>query len=203
MFNAPDHAHCRSGIGKSRILFEFGKWLDTLEQPLLLFKGRAAQETSNIPYSLLRGILSSSFQIQENDRSTLARHKLERGIRTWTADKENTELYAHFIGHLIGLDYSSSPHLKGILGDARQVHDRAFHYAAQLVAEIARQRTVVIFLEDIHWADAGSLDFFEYLMEKHLDLPLLIIGLTRPSLFEQRPNWGTGTVQHLSLNLLP
>ena len=192
-----------AGIGKSRILFEFGKWLDTLEQPLLLFKGRAAQETSNIPYALLRGILSSSFQIQENDRSTLARHKLERGIRTWTADKENTELYAHFIGHLIGLDYSSSPHLKGILGDARQVHDRAFHYAAQLVAEIARQRTVVIFLEDIHWADAGSLDFFEYLMEKHLDLPLLIIGLTRPSLFEQRPNWGTGTVQHLSLNLLP
>jgi class 3 adenylate cyclase/predicted ATPase len=192
-----------AGVGKSRILFEFGKWLDTLEQPLLLFKGRAAQETTQIPYSLLRGILSSSFQIQENDRSGIARHKLERGIRTWTANKENTELYSHFIGHLIGLDYSSSPHLKNILGDARQVHDRAFHYAAQLVAEIARQRTIVIFLEDIHWADAGSLDFFEYLMEKQPELPLLIIGLTRATLFEQRPDWGSGPVQHLSLNLLP
>ena len=192
-----------AGIGKSRLLFEFGKWLDTLDQPVLLFKGRAAQETAQIPYSLLRGILSSSFEIQENDRATVARQKLERGIQKQIADKENAVLYAHFIGHLIGLDYSSSPHLKGILGDARQVRDRAFHYAAQLVVEIAHKRTVVIFLEDIHWADAGSLDFFEYLMEKSPDLPLLIIGLTRSTLFEQRSDWGKEAVQHLSLYLLP
>ena len=56
-----------AGIGKSRLLFEFGKWLDTLERPVQLFKGRASQETAQIPYLLLRGILSSSFEIQEND----------------------------------------------------------------------------------------------------------------------------------------
>ena len=50
---------------------------------------------------------------------------------------------------------------------------------------------------------SGSLDFFDNLMNKRPDLPLLIIGLTRSTLFEQRPEWGTGSIQNLSLNLLP
>ena len=104
---------------------------------------------------------------------------------------------------MIGLDYSTSRHLKGILSDAKQVRDLAFHYGAEFIADIAHDRSVVIFLEDIHWADTGSLDFFDALMSKQPDLPLLIVGLTRSSLFEQRPDWGTGAVQHLNLNLLP
>jgi len=192
-----------AGIGKSRLIFEFGKWLDSQEKPVQLFKGRAAQETSQIPYSLLRGILSSTFEIQENDRAAVARQKLERGVQRYTNIPEVATLYAHFIGHLIGLDYSTSRHLKGILSDAKQVRDLAFHYAAEFIADIAHSQTVVIFLEDIHWADSGSLDFFDAVMSKQPDLPLLIVGLTRASLFEQRPDWGTGPVQHLSLNLLP
>ena len=192
-----------AGIGKSRALFEFGKWLDSLELPVQLFKGRAVQETSQIPFSLLRGILSSTFEIQENDRASVARQKLERGVRKYTPESETATLYAHFIGHLIGLDYSTSRHLKGILSDARQVRDLAFHYASEFIADIAHDQTVVIFLEDIHWADSGSLDFFDALMRKQPDLPLLIIGLTRSTLFEQRPDWGTGPVRNLSLNLLP
>jgi len=192
-----------AGIGKSRLLFEFGRWLDTQERPVHLFKGRAAQETAQTPYALLRGILSASFEIQDHDRAAIARQKLERGIFNFTRNKESASLYAHFIGHLIGLDYSASPHLKGILGEARQIRDLAFHYAAQLFTDITRKHTGVIFLEDIHWTDTGSLDFFDYLMNAKPDLPLLIIGLTRSTLFEQRPDWGRSPVQNLTLNLLP
>lgn len=192
-----------AGIGKSRIVFEFGKWLDAREKPSLVFKGRASQETSQIPFSLLRGILASSFSIQENDRASTARQKLERGIKRSVQDQAQAELYAHFIGHLIGLDYSNSPYLRGILADARQIHDRAFHYSAQVIQEIAQQNTVIIFLEDIHWADSGSLDFFEYLIEKRPGLPLLIIGLMRPAFFEQRADWGKDPVRASTFNLLP
>jgi len=68
----------------------------------------------------LRSILSSTFEIQENDRAALARQKLERGVRKYTGIPEVATLYAHFIGHLIGLDYSTSRHLKGILNDANK-----------------------------------------------------------------------------------
>jgi len=192
-----------AGIGKSRLLYEFGKWLESLERPVQIYKGRAVQESAHIPYSLLRGILSSSFDIYENDRASVARQKLELGIQKAASDRENAVQYAHFIGHLIGLDYSSSPYLKGILGDARQIHDRAFHYLIQLFADLTQNQPLAIFLEDIHWADSGSLDFFESLMEKRRELPILIVGLTRSTLFEQRPEWGKGTVPTLRLDLLP
>jgi len=192
-----------AGTGKSRLLFEFGKWLEELEQPNLIFKGRAVQESTRIPYSLLRGILSSSFDIHENDRASVARQKLEDNVQRYSSDSENAVAHAHFIGHLIGLDYSDSPHLKGILADARQIRDRAFHYTTQLFTDLAQRQPLVIFLEDIHWADTGSLDFFESFMAKQPDLPILIVSLARSSLFEQRPDWGTAPVQTLRLDLFP
>ncbi len=192
-----------AGTGKSRLLFEFGKWIETSEQPVQILKGRAVQESTHTPYSLLRGIVSSLFDIHENDRASIARQKLELGMQKRSSDLANATQHAHFIGHLIGLDYSTSPYLKGILADARQIRDRAFHYATQLFANLAQTQNLVIFLEDIHWADTGSLDFFESFAEKQPDLPVLIVSLTRATLFEQRPDWGTGTVQTLRLDLLP
>lgn len=192
-----------AGTGKSRLLYEFGKWVETSELGVQILKGRAVQESAHTPYSLLRGIISSLFDIHENDRASIARQKLELGIQKNSSDTENAAQHAHFIGHLIGLDYSESPFLKGILGDARQIRDRAFHYTNQLFSDLAINNTLVIFLEDIHWADSGSLDFFESFAEKRPDLPILIVSLTRATLFEERPDWGTGAVQTLRLDLLP
>jgi class 3 adenylate cyclase/predicted ATPase len=192
-----------AGTGKSRLLYEFAKWLEEQNGPMHLFKGRATQEMAQTPYALIRDIFSSSFGIQDNDRATPARQKLKRGILNYLGDNENANLYTPFIGHLIGLDYSTNPRLKGILGDAQQIRNLAFHYITQFFAEITQEQTVVIFLEDIHWADRGSLDFFDHLMNAKPDLPLLIIGLTRSTLFEERPDWGTGPVQSLRLDLLP
>lgn len=192
-----------AGTGKSRLLYEFTRWLDVQNHPMHLFKGRSTQEIAQVPYALIRDIFSSSFGIQDNDNSAVARQKLERGILSYVRDEETATLYTHFIGHLIGLDFSTSPHLKGILGDARQIHDLAFHYAKQFFSDITQEQIGVIFLEDIHWADRGSLDFFDYLMSTNPDLPLLIIGLTRSTLFEERPDWGAGPVQTLRLDLLP
>ena len=192
-----------AGTGKSRLLYEFTKWLDVQKQSMHFFKGRATQEMAQIPHALLRDIFSSSFEIQDHDTAASARQKLERGILSFIGQEETSTLYAHFIGHLIGFDYSTSPHLKGILGDARQVHDLAFHYATQFFTDITSKQMGIIFLEDIHWADRGSLDFFDHLMNTASDLPLLIVGLTRSTLFEERPEWGTGPVQTLRLDLLP
>lgn len=192
-----------AGTGKSRLLYEFTKWLDIQEQSLHLFKGRATQEMAQIPYALLRDIFSSSFEIQDNDRAAVARQKLKRGILSYLGNNKDANLYTPFIGHLIGLDYSTSPHLRGILGDSQQIRNLAFHYITQLFVQSTREQTAVIFLEDIHWADRGSLDFFDYLMNTESDLSLLIIALTRSTLFEQRPDWGTGPVPSLRLDLLP
>ncbi|HSJ89529.1 MAG TPA: adenylate/guanylate cyclase domain-containing protein [Anaerolineales bacterium] len=191
-----------AGTGKSRLLYEFNNWLETQPYSMRVFKGRASLEMLHVPYSLIRDLLSTSFNIQDSDTATIARHKLEQGISK-TLSGEDALKCAHFIGHLMGVDYSTSPYLQGILGDARQIRDLAFHYLSQFFTEVVRDQTAVILLEDLHWADSDSLDFVDYLLHMHPDLPLLVIGMMRPSFFEKRPDWGQEPIHHLRVDLLP
>lgn len=193
-----------AGTGKSRLIYEFGNWLDLLPEPITFFRGRAVLERATLPYALIRDMLSSRFGIRDSDRAVVVRDKLEQGIRELvTSDEAEATMYAHFIGHLIGFDFSGSPHLQGILGDARQIRDRAFHYMAETLAEITQRSPVVMFLEDIHWADDGSLDLIDQVMAEQPALPFVVIGATRPTLFEHRPTWGEGSMQHIRLDLQP
>jgi class 3 adenylate cyclase/predicted ATPase len=259
-----------AGIGKSRLLHEFENWVELQPGQELHFKARASLQTSSIPYFLFRELLSSRFEIKSSDRPEDARDTLEQGVlRIMGAD---AQVQAHFIGHLIGLDFGSSPHLQGILDDARQIHDRAFHYFAQFFAKAAsllvvpsrameveerrprdggttplpwssvaekaalpmgsvspssrpevaeaqspvpspemgtgepegtRRRPVALLLDDLHWADTGSLDLIEHLARECRQLPVLIIVLARPEFFEQRAAWMEALPHHSRLDLQP
>jgi hypothetical protein len=59
--------------------------------------------------------------IQESDTQLAACQKLVAGIAEFVP--ENSEMYAHRIGQLIGFDFTNSPHLADVLEDARQVRD--------------------------------------------------------------------------------
>jgi class 3 adenylate cyclase/predicted ATPase len=192
-----------AGMGKSRLLYEFTNWLDLrpANQPVWLFKGRATQEMTRLPYALIRDMFAFRFDIQDSDRAAVARDKLEQGIVALMG-QEGLEK-AHFIGHLIGLDFSASPYLEGIRADTRQIRDRAFHYIAQFFMAITREHAAVILLEDIHWADDGALDLIDYLGRERHDLPLLIVGLTRPTLIERRPSWGAQMDTYIHIELHP
>ena len=190
------------GTGKSRLLQEFTRRLDERAEPLQMFRGRATADMEKVPYSTIKALLAAAFEIQESDRAAVAREKLERGIQL-PATPTNSQAAAHFIGQLIGFDYSTSPHLKGILGDARQIHDMAFHYLAEYFAGLAAQSTVVIYLDDIHWADSASLEWIDYLLRTHPSLRLLVVCLMRPTLFERHPDWRVESEQRTRLDLEP
>jgi class 3 adenylate cyclase/tetratricopeptide (TPR) repeat protein len=191
-----------AGVGKSRLLDEFARWLAGRPAPVHLFRGRTDQRTSTLlPYALIRTLLADRFEIQDSDRAAVARAKLTRGITAVLGPDGGEQ--AHFIGHLIGLDFADSPYLRGILSDARQVRDLAFHYTTRFFAAQAQDRPVVLFLDDIHWADDGSLDLIDHLMDEGDRIPLLLVGLTRPTLFERRPAWGHPGPQYTRLDLQP
>lgn len=200
-----------AGLGKSRLLNEFITAAPMASETIWLLKARCRLETSNLPYALVRDLFAYRFQIQDSDPAAVARQKLAQGIMA--LDSEDGEEKAHFIGHLLGLDFSTSPHLQGILSDARQIRDRAFRHIAHLLATVsaapesgagaARGTPVVMLLEDIHWADEGSLDLLEYLARTCADLPLLIVALARPALHERRPGWGASWQPHTRLDLRP
>ncbi len=190
-----------AGMGKSRLLREFINWLRGQGQPARILTARATVDTAMSPAALIRDLLSAAYDIQDNDRVATARQKLELGVRAAESSEAGDNVAAHFIGQLVGFDFSQSPHLKGILGDAQQVRDLAFHYLGQVFVEWSREQPVVLLLEDIHWADDTSLDFIDYLLKNHTDLRLLILCSARGTIFEQHPDWLSESEKRLRLDL--
>jgi class 3 adenylate cyclase/tetratricopeptide (TPR) repeat protein len=190
-----------AGVGKSRLLYEFRTWLQLQPESVTIFNGRASQEMRRLPYSLMRELFAFRFEIQDSDPLLVAREKLEAGIVQ--AMGEEGRAKAPFLGHLFGVDFTNSSYLQGILDDARQIRDRAFHYTTQYFAAVSRVKPVAVYLEDLQWADDSSLDLVEYLVHTCAGLPILFICLTRPSLFDRRPNWSQNQPFHHRIMLQP
>jgi len=203
-----------AGVGKSRLLYEFENWLELSPTRVRLYKGRATEEMENAPYALLRRLFAFQFQIQDSDPAARVRQKFEAGIAGAfergaplaageTIAHANGPLYAHFIGQLIGFDFSASPYLQGILDDTQQIHDRARLYLGEYFRAITAQSPTVMFLEDIHWADDQSLDLFHYLLQVLEQRSCLTVCNARPTFFERRPGWGQALPAHRRLDLAP
>ena len=176
-----------AGVGKSRLLYEFEQWIDLQPEVVTLFKGRSAEQTRGTPYFLLRDMFSARFDIRESDPIVEVRQKFETAIAEVFADE--AEMKAHFLGQWLGFDFSHSPHVATIGEDAEQLKNRGLLYLSQFLKVMAGERPLLLFLEDIHWADAPSLDAILDVLRREPELPLLMVGLTRPSLFERRPEW--------------
>jgi tetratricopeptide (TPR) repeat protein len=192
-----------AGLGKSRLLYEFHNKVELLPDVWRIFNGRASEASEASPYSLVRDLFFFRFEILDSDPPEVAREKLERGIVSLCGEGSDASMRAHFIGQLVGLDFSESRYLSGILDDVKQIRDRAFHYAAEFFSEVARNVPVIFLLDDLHWADDGSLDFMDHIMRACADAPLLVVTAARPALLERRAHWGEGLDAHTRLPLQP
>ena len=197
-----------AGVGKSRLLYEFDQWAETRPEAFYHFEGRATPQTEKQPYGLLRDIVARRVQIEDGDPLDTAKAKLERELIPLFAPIDGDELaqsQVHVLGHLIGLDYSTSRHVAGILDDGRQIRNRGFLAAARMLRRLSEPdgKPVVLELEDLQWADDPSLDFITYLAEVNADVPLLMVSLTRPMLFERRSQWRTDDATHQRIDLAP
>ena len=59
----------------------------------------------------------------------------------------------------------------------------------RLFEAVARERPLLLVVDDIHWAEPALLDLLEYLLSFSSGAPLLLLCLARADLFEARPSW--------------
>ena len=195
-----------AGIGKSRLLSEFHKKTELFPEFFRFFIGRANPEIASQPFALIRDLFSARFEIQESDPAALARDKFERGLTALlglgaaTDAGTRAELLPdiHFVGQLLGLDFSANPHLRDVLDDGEQIRQRAFRGFRRLFAAISQCPPtehepkcdgVLMILEDLHWADDESLQLIEHLIGEGQAMPLMILCSARPVFFERHPGW--------------
>lgn len=191
-----------AGLGKSRLLYEFERWLAQVDTPTTPFKGRTTLESQGLPYALFRDLFARRFEILDNEAIDQVREKFTAGFRQALGEDSNLERNAHFVGQLLGFDFRDSPYLEEVQDAPRQLHDRAVIYLGEYFKALAVKTPVVIFLDDIHWADESSLDTLLHLSRDLASQPVLFLALARPSLYERRPEWGNQAF-HQRLDLRP
>jgi class 3 adenylate cyclase len=178
-----------AGIGKSRLLMEFSSQLEVQAGNVQLLTVRCLAQASRIPYYAWRTLWHQRFGLQDNDKPDMAREKFVRGVQVlWGMQlgKLSAVEIAHVVGALAGLDFPDSPYLTALRAEPNAFVDRAFELTYELLKRLASKGPLVLDFDDLHWADGGSLDLIEYLIETPGDLPMLMACATRPGLLRTR-----------------
>ena len=69
-----------------------------------------------------------------------------------------------------------------------------FWATRKLLETVAREQSLLVVLEDVHWAEPTFLDLVEYLVGWSTGAPIALVCLARPELVDTRPAWAADTV---------
>jgi predicted ATPase len=137
-------------------------------------------------------MIRSRASLVETDEPATTRAKLSESVAKFVPEGEERERVNRALQVLLGT------------GEAPDVGAGELFSAWRTYFErMATDRLVVLLFEDLHWADPGTLDFIDHVLEWSRNVPILIITLARPELLERRPDWGAGRRNFLALDLAP
>ena len=186
-----------AGVGKSRLLYEFENWLEWRPERISFHKGRAIPASQRTRLGLFRNQYALRFDIAESDPAEAALEKFRRGVQP-ALDADQADV----VGHWLGFDFSASAAVARLSGRPEFAIAAQAHLIRYLRHRL-RDRPVVMFLEDIHWADDASLELILDLATTLSGCRLLIVCPARPAFFERRPDWGEGHLAVQRLELKP
>ncbi len=170
-----------AGIGKSRLAFEFEKHLKAFEEPTIFHHGRSPAYGDGIAFWALGEMVRRRAGLAEGDDDATTRAAIARTVAEFVPEPADRSWVEPALLTLLGL---GPPPPGG--------REKLFAAWRILFERIALRGTPVLLFEDLHWADAGLLDFIDHLVEWSHGVPLLVVTLARPELFERRPDWGAG-----------
>lgn len=180
------------GIGKSRLSWEFLKYVDGLADTVYWHQGRSRAYGEGVTFGALGEMVRMRAGISDADDSALALEKLHASVSQFVSDEEEGKWIELRLAHLLGLS-------EAVLSDREEL----FSAWRKFFESIASVGLTVLVFEDLQWADAGLIDFVESILEWSKNFPLLIITLSRPELMERRASWGAGLRNFTSLHLEP
>ncbi|MDQ3880994.1 MAG: AAA family ATPase [Chloroflexota bacterium] len=180
------------GIGKSRLAWEFEKYIDGVLGTVYWHQGRCPAYGEGITFWALGEMVRGRARILEGEEPDAARQKLVAMLEEWVADEDERRWLEPRLATLLGLE-------AGAPGEREEL----FAAWRALFEHISERAPAVLVFEDLQWADAGLLDFIESMVEWSRSRPILIVTLARPELLEKRPTWGAGQRNFVGLHLEP
>jgi tetratricopeptide (TPR) repeat protein len=162
------------GLGKSRLLAE---WRHRLGGHVRWLEGRCFAHTESVTLGpvldLIRRGVGIAGEHSEAEARARLRLTLEQGF---SGNEEAQALFASLLG------LHTSPREDALLADlpAQRLRQRLFELMARFFTDFARHSPTLLVFEDLHWADASSLELLEHLFALTGDVPLAVVCSFRP-----------------------
>ncbi len=182
----------QGGIGKSRLAWEFLKYLDGLVETVYWHHGRSPSYGSGITFWALGEMVRVRAGLTEGDDEATTRARIGESVARWIPDEQERRWVEASLLALLGVG-------EALPGG----QDRLFPAWRTYFERIAAVDPVVMVFEDLQWADSGLLAFIDHLVDWSRGVAIYVVALARPELLDTRPDWGAGKRNFTSLALEP
>ncbi len=182
-----------AGVGKSRLGWEFYKYIDGLAAIVSWHRGRCLSYGEGVAFWALAEMVRQRLSIAEEESAAVAAEKLEAGLELNIADPGVRDFVRPRLARLLGVETDEST----------LSTEELFAGWRTFFEQIALVTPVALVVEDLQHADSGFLDFLEYVLDWSRDVPIFVLTLARPEIEDRRPGWGTGRRNATSLTLEP
>ena len=161
-----------AGVGKSRLLYEFLTGLDRDE--IVELDVTCASYGRATPFRPVLELLRSYLALSEGStdpevRAIVAERLTDLGLD----DEERATLLAHFVGVSAPAEFVTRV-------SGAELRERTFAAVRDVFLAATRQAPLVILVENVHWLDASSADFFVHLAKHLSGHRILLLVSTRP-----------------------
>jgi class 3 adenylate cyclase/predicted ATPase len=174
-----------AGVGKSRLGWEVRKYIEGLAETVWWHGGRCLAYGDGVAFWALAEMVRQRLGIAEEDSADVADRKLADGLDRFVPDPAEQAYVRLRLGRLLGVTAAGD-------GRATLAREELFAGWRLFFERLAAEHPVLLMVEDAQYADAGMLDFLDYLIDWSRDLPVYVLVLTRPELGQTRPGFGTG-----------
>lgn len=181
--------HGEAGLGKTRLVQAWSSTAQATASSARWLIARAYERSQSLPFAVLRRLLGSALELPDDADPLTAREQWVATVRPILARKRDDAAATadtQVLGHLLGLDFSESPALKGILQQAGQIRQRGLQAAAEVLSVVGEggRAPMVILIEDGQWADQATHAFLQGLGQhpSTVGLRALVLTLTRSAL---------------------
>jgi tetratricopeptide (TPR) repeat protein len=185
-----------AGVGKSRLGWEFEKYVDGLADTVWWHRGRCLSYGDGVAFWALAEMVRQRFDIADEDPTSVAGEKLSTGLQQSITDGYEQAYIGPRLAQLLGTEAATE--VQPQLG-----REELFAGWRLFFERLAAQAPVVMVVEDLQHADAGLLDFLEHLLDWAKGVPIFVLTLARPELESRRAGWGSGRRNSTALTLDP
>jgi class 3 adenylate cyclase/tetratricopeptide (TPR) repeat protein len=182
------------GVGKSRLVQEFRAFIGGQPDRVAWRQGRCPAYGDGVTFWALGEVVKAHAGILESDDPVEAAQKLAAAVAAVVPEQADRLWLEHRLAPLVGLTSADT-------GTAER--DEAFAAWCRFLQAVAAKNPLLVVLEDLHWADPAMLNFVHYLVDRASRSRLLVVGTTRPELYDRTPDWGRAIHTTTTIQLSP